>query len=36
VHIVLVVFIDHYHHHLSVMELDRLLTRSGLTNPEVS
>ena len=27
---------DHYHHHISVMELGHLLTRSGLTYPEVS
>ena len=26
----------HYHHHISVMELGHLLTRSGLTYPEVS
>ena len=26
----------HHHHHLSVMELGHLLTRSGLTYPEVS
>ena len=26
----------HHHHHLSVMELRHLLTRSGLTYPEVS
>jgi hypothetical protein len=26
----------HHHHHLSVMELGHLLTRSGLTFPEVS
>ena len=28
-------YIIHYHH-ISVMELDHLLTRSGLTYPEVS
>jgi len=27
---------NHYHHHTSVMELGHLLTRSGLTYPEVS
>ena len=27
---------SHHHHHLSVMELGHLLTRSGLTYPEVS
>jgi len=27
---------SHYHHHISVMELGHLLTRSGLTYPEVS
>jgi hypothetical protein len=27
---------DHHHHHISVMELGHLLTRSGLTCPEVS
>jgi hypothetical protein len=26
----------HHHHHISVMELGYLLTRSGLTYPEVS
>ena len=26
----------HHHHHISVMELGHLLTRSGLTYPEVS
>ena len=26
----------HHHHHISVMELAHLLTRSGLTHPEVS
>jgi hypothetical protein len=26
----------HHHHHISVMELGQLLTRSGLTYPEVS
>jgi len=26
----------HHHHHVSVMELGHLLTRSGLTYPEVS
>jgi len=26
----------HHHHHLSVMQLGHLLTRSGLTYPEVS
>ena len=26
----------HHHHHISVMELGHLLTRSGLTHPEVS
>ena len=26
----------HLHHHISVMQLGHLLTRSGLTNPEVS
>jgi hypothetical protein len=26
----------HHHHHISVMELGHLLTRSGLTCPEVS
>jgi hypothetical protein len=26
----------HHHHHISVMELGNLLTRSGLTYPEVS
>ena len=26
----------HHHHHISFMELDHLLTRSGLTYPEVS
>jgi hypothetical protein len=25
----------HHHHHISVMELGHLLTRSGLTHPEV-
>ena len=28
--------IGHHHHHISVMELDHLLARSGLTYPEVS
>jgi len=28
--------IIHHHHHISVMELGHLLTRSGLTYPEVS
>jgi len=28
--------IHHHHHHISVMELGHLLTRSGLTYPEVS
>jgi hypothetical protein len=28
--------IYHHHHHISVMELGHLLTRSGLTYPEVS
>ena len=27
---------NHYHHHLSFVQLDHLLTRSGLTYPEVS
>jgi len=27
---------NHHHHHISVMELGHLLTRSGLTYPEVS
>jgi hypothetical protein len=27
---------NHHHHHISVMELGHLLTRSGLTCPEVS
>ena len=27
---------DHHHHHISFMELGHLLTRSGLTYPEVS
>jgi len=27
---------DHYHHRISVMQLDHLLTHSGLTYPEVS
>jgi hypothetical protein len=27
---------NHHHHHMSVMELGHLLTRSGLTYPEVS
>jgi hypothetical protein len=26
---------SHHHHHISVMELGHLLTRSGLTYPEV-
>jgi len=26
----------HHHHHISIMELGQLLTRSGLTYPEVS
>ena len=26
----------HHHHHISLMELGHLLTRSGLTYPEVS
>jgi hypothetical protein len=26
----------HHHHHISVMELGHLLTRSGLTYPEIS
>ena len=26
----------HHHHHISVMQLGHLLTRSGLTYPEVS
>ena len=29
-------YIFHHHHHISVMELGHLLTRSGLTYPEVS
>jgi hypothetical protein len=29
-------FVLHHHHHISVMELGHLLTRSGLTYPEVS
>ena len=29
-------FTHHHHHHVSVMELGHLLTRSGLTYPEVS
>ena len=29
-------FHHHHHHHISVMELGHLLTRSGLTYPEVS
>jgi len=29
-------FYRHHHHHVSVMELGHLLTRSGLTYPEVS
>ena len=28
-------FLHHYHHHISVMELGHLLTRSGLTYPDV-
>jgi len=28
--------IYHHHHHISVMELGHLLTRSGLTYPEIS
>ena len=28
--------VSHHHHHISVMELGHLLTRSGLTYPEVS
>jgi len=27
---------NHHHHHISVIALDHLLTRSGLTHPEVS
>ena len=27
---------DHHHHNISVMELGHLLTRSGLTYPELS
>ena len=30
------ILIHHHHHHISVMELGHLLTRSGLTYPEVS
>ena len=29
-------YICHHHHHISVMELGHLLSRSGLTYPEVS
>ena len=29
-------FYHHHHHHVSVMELGHLLTRSGLTYPEVA
>jgi len=28
--------INHHHHHITFMELGHLLTRSGLTYPEVS
>ena len=31
-----IIQINHHHHHISVMELAHLLTRSGLTYPEVS
>ena len=30
------VYSHHHHHHISFMELGHLLTRSGLTYPEVS
>ena len=30
------IYNNHHHHHISVMLLDHLLTRSGLTYPEVS
>jgi hypothetical protein len=37
IHMVLIhTVLIHHHHHISVMELGHLLTRSGLTHPEVS